>query len=322
MTIIGYHASHEQFPPDYLLQCVQKAEEAGFEGAMCSDHFHPWSTQQGESGFAFAWLGAALEATSLPMGVVCAPGYRYHPAIVAQAFATLGKMYPERIWAAFGSGQALNESITGEVWPEKQERNARLRECYEIIDALWEGETVSHHGRVEVVGAHLYTRPEIKPQAMVAAITAETARWAGGFAGGLITIAQSLEDTREVVEAFVEGGGEGKPVFCQVQLSYHQDYEKALSQAHREWKTNIFGSPVLSELPSPDHFEEAARFVTPEEMKEHVLISNQPEQLGEWIRDFGELGFDGLFLHQVGPEQKEFLEIFGAEVLPELKEIL
>lgn len=163
MVKFAYHASHEQFKPSALLKYVQAAEQAGFTAASSSDHFHPWSEQQGESGFSWAWLGAAMQATSLPFSVVCAPGQRYHPAIVAQAVATLAEMFPNRFWVSIGSGEALNERITGEHWLPKDERNARLKECADIIRALWAGETVTHYGRVCIEEAKLYTRPETPP---------------------------------------------------------------------------------------------------------------------------------------------------------------
>src|ERR687895_1437541 len=136
MARIGIHCSHEQIPPRDLLAAVRHAEEAGFGAAMSSDHFSPWSERQGESGFAWSFLGAALEATRLPFGVVNAPGQRYHPAIIAQAAATLSSMYPGRFWVALGTGEASNEHITGDGWPAKDTRNARLRECVEVIRAL------------------------------------------------------------------------------------------------------------------------------------------------------------------------------------------
>src|SRR5690242_18104363 len=135
MATIGFHASHEQFSPSYLLRCLRRAEEAGFQAASCSDHFHPWSERQGASGFAWSWLGSALEATKLTLGVVNAPGQRYHPAIIAQASATLCEMYPERFWLAVGSGENLNEHITGDAWPAKTFRHDRLRESVEVMKA-------------------------------------------------------------------------------------------------------------------------------------------------------------------------------------------
>src|SRR3954453_11214921 len=140
MASIGFHASHELYPPSVLLRHVRRAEQAGFEAAMCSDHFHPWTPAQGQRGYSFAWLGAALEATSLPFGTICCPAFRYHPAIVAQAAATLAEMYPGRFWLALGTGQALNEHITGAPWPGKLERQARVREAAEVIRTLWSGE--------------------------------------------------------------------------------------------------------------------------------------------------------------------------------------
>ena len=171
MALIGYHASHEQFKPSELLTWAIQAAQAGFQAINCSDHFHPWSERQGQSGFSFAWLGAVMHATSVPCGVVCAPGQRYHPAIVAQAMATLAEMFPERFWISLGSGEALNERITGEKWPAKPERNARLVECVEIIRRLLQGETVTHHGLVVVEEAKLYTRPEKQPLIIGAVVT-------------------------------------------------------------------------------------------------------------------------------------------------------
>ena len=136
MTIVGFHNSHEQVHPAALLAATQRAEQAGFDAAMCSDHWAPWSVRQGHSGFAWTWLGAALATTGLPLGVVNAPGQRYHPAIIAQAAATLAAMFPGRFWVALGSGENVNEHITGGRWPAKAERDARLRECDEIIRAL------------------------------------------------------------------------------------------------------------------------------------------------------------------------------------------
>src|SRR5688572_24580130 len=148
MTMICYHASHEQFAPSLLLKLAVMAEKAGFSGLHSSDHFHPWSARQGQSGFSFSWIAAALQATSLPCSVVSAPGQRYHPAIVAQAFATLEEMFPGRFSAALGSGEALNESITGDAWPDKEIRNKRLKESAHVIQRLLDGEQVTFDGLI------------------------------------------------------------------------------------------------------------------------------------------------------------------------------
>ena len=319
MADIGYHASHEQFAPGALLRYVRDAEAAGFTAAMCSDHFHPWTDQQGQSGFAWSWLGAALQATSLSFGTVCAPGQRYHPPMIAQAAATLGEMFPDRIWVALGSGQFLNEHITGQSWPTKAERNARLLEAVEVIRALWAGETVTHRGRFVVEDAHLYTRPAEPPMIVGPAITPETARWMGGWADALITIGQRTEAMRRVIDAFREGGGEGKPLFLQAQLSYAASREDALQAARREWGTNIFESRVLSDLRMPADFESLGRYVHEAELTEAIRVSPDAEQHAEWIHQDFELGFDRVLLHCVHRDQRRFIEDFGERVLPAVR---
>ena len=142
MPLVGFHASHEQVAPSALLDAVVQAEQAGFEAAMCSDHWAPWSVRQGHSGYAWSWLGAALQATSFTLGVVTAPGQRYHPAVAAQKIATLGEMFPNRFWAALGSGERMNEHITGDPWPDKDTRDRRLAESIDVIRRLLAGEEV------------------------------------------------------------------------------------------------------------------------------------------------------------------------------------
>jgi coenzyme F420-dependent glucose-6-phosphate dehydrogenase len=316
MATIGYHASHEQFPPSELLRCVQHAERAGFAAAMCSDHIAPWSEAQGESGFAWSWLGAALQATRLPFGVVNAPGVRYHPAIVAQAAATLAEMFPDRFWVALGTGQALNEHITGDHWPPKPERNARLRECVDVIRALWAGETVTHHGRVHVEQATLWTRPQTPPSIIGPALSEETAEFVGSWADGLITINAPREQLVRMVDAFRRGGGEGKPLYLQIHLSYAETDAAARANAFDQWRTPILPGLVNEHLRLPAQFEAAARFVRPEDMDRFVRISADVEQHVAWLRDDLELGFSHVYLHNVGRNQREFIEVFGERVLP------
>lgn len=316
MTKIGYHISHEQFPPSILLKWVKRAEEAGFKFALSSDHFHTWNHDQGHSGFAWSWLGAAMAVTNLEFGIVNAPGQRYHPAIIAQAAATLEEMFPDRFWIAVGSGQNVNEAITGDKWPVKEERNARLKECVDIFRALWSGETVTHHGLVRVEKAILYTKPKTPPPIIGAAITPKTAKWAAGWADGLITVSQPIEKLQEVVNAWKEGGGENKPMRLKVQLSYDKNKDSALQGAFEQWKTNIFESELLTELPLVKQFEQAAKFVKPEDMKEMVNISSEPGQHIEWIQQYIDLGFDEIVLHNVNKNQEQYIDDFGEKVLP------
>jgi probable non-F420 flavinoid oxidoreductase len=317
--VIGFHASHEQFRPDRLLRLVRHAEEAGFDAAMCSDHWAPWSDEQGESGFAWSWLGAAMATTSLPFGVVNAPGQRYHPAIIAQAAATLNVMFPDRFWIAIGSGQLLNEHVTGDRWPPKEERNARLREAADIMRRLWAGETVSHEGHFVASEATLWTRPERPPMLVGAAVTPPTAAWVAEWADALITVVQTDDQLDAVVEAFRSNGGAGKPMYLQVHLAYAPTDAEARDAAFAQWRQNTLPNSVMTELAHPAQISAAASHVKPADLDAAVRISSSPDRHVEWLRRDVERGFDGLFLHEVGPEQERFVEVFGREVLPHLR---
>jgi probable non-F420 flavinoid oxidoreductase len=319
MARIGFHASHEQFPPSELLALVKAAEKAGFDAGMSSDHFKPWGPDQGQSGYAWSWLGAAMEATRLPFGVISAPGYRYHPAILAQSAATLAEMYPGRFWFALGSGQRLNEDMVGMPWPSKRERNARLKECAEIIRALLGGETVTHRGAVTVVDAKLYSLPATPPALFGAAVTETTAEFVGGWADGLLTVSAKPDQLKKVIAAFRRGGGEGKPILLQVGLNWAPTEEEALAGAHGQWRYNVLGGEVNWELRSPEDFETASRLVQPEDMRESLLISSDLGQHRDWLLEYLELGVAELQLHQVGRNQRAFIDAFGERVLPELR---
>ncbi len=318
--MIGFHVSHEQFSPDRLLHLAIAAEAAGFDAAMCSDHWAPWSEQQGESGFAWSWLGAALQATSLPFGVVNAPGQRYQPAIVAQAAATLEVMYPGRFWLAIGSGQLLNEHITGDRWPPKAERNERLRECADVIRRLWAGETVTHEGRVRVSEARLWTRPTKPPLLVGAAVTPETAGWVAGWADALVTVAQPDETLDAVVEAFRAGGGDAKPMFLQAHLAYAPTDAEARDAAFTCWRQNVLPSRVNTELRHPADLVAAAGHVTPDDVASAIRISSDLRRHADWIEGDFARGFERVYLHEVGPEQERFIRAFGDRVLPRVRE--
>ena len=320
MTIVGWHASHEQVPPGRLLDAVRRAEAAGFDAAMSSDHFSPWSARQGESGFAWSWLGAAMATTSLPFGIVNAPGQRYHPAIIAQAAATLTEMFPRRLWIALGTGEASNEHITGEPWPDKATRNRRLTECVDVLRALFAGEEVTHRGLITVDQARLWTRPAEPPPLFAAAVSAATARWAGGWADGLITVAHSPDAVRPVIDAFRDGGGAGRPVYLQVHVSWAPTHDEALAIAHDQWRTNIFDPPTCWDLARVEHFDAAAEHVPPAAVAERVIVSADPGEHVERLAALIETGADGVWLHHVGQHQEAFIDTFGAQVVPALRE--
>jgi len=319
MARIGFHASHEQFAPSELMRLLQAAEKAGFDCAMSSDHFKPWGMAQGHSGFAWSWMGAALQATAFPVGIITAPGYRYHPAVVAQGAATLSEMFPNRFWLALGSGERINEDITGLPWPEKKERNAKLQECAAIIRALLNGETVSHYGRVTTVDAKLYSLPRRVPLLLGAAVTEASAKMVGQWADGLITVNAKPDQLSRVIDAFRLGGGEGKPLFLQVSLNWAPTEVQALEGALEQWRFNALGGNVNWELRSPEDYDTATRFVRADDMRESVLISADLGQHRAWLRDFIDLGFEEIHLHQVGRNQAAFIEAFGRGVLPELR---
>ena len=316
---VGFHASHEQLAPGDLLRAVQAAEAAGFDAAMCSDHLAPWSERQGHSGHAWTWLGAALQATSLPFGVVTAPGQRYHPVIAAQAIATLGEMFPGRFWAALGSGEALNEHVTGDRWPDKPTRDARLLECVAVLRALLAGEEVTHDGLIRVDRARLWSLPTTTPPLVGAAVSERTAGVVGGWADGLVTINQPVEVLRKVFGAFREGGGEGKPIYLQVHLSWDPDPDVALATAHDQWRTGVFDPSLMWNLELPEQFDAAGSFVEADDVRSAVLVSADLGQHRAWLTEFADLGIDGLYLHHVGQTQDAFLDAFAESVLPHLR---
>lgn len=318
MITVGFHASHEQIGPAGLLRAVIRAEQAGFGAAMCSDHFAPWSAQQGHSGHAWGWLGAALEATRLPIGVVTAPGQRYHPAITAQAIGTFGSMYPGRFWAALGSGEALNEHITGTPWPGKAARDERLLAAADVIRALLAGDEVTADGPVRVDRARLWTLPEVVPQLLAAAVTPATAAWAAGWADGLITVNRAGGAHRRTIAAYRDAGGTG-PVALQFHVCLDPDRDRAARIAHEQWRTNVFAPSLSWELSTPAQFEEAARHVSAADVEDSVFVTDDPSALAGLVSECGSLGIDRVYLHHVGQEQDGFIDTMGDTVLPQLR---
>jgi probable non-F420 flavinoid oxidoreductase len=318
MVTIGFHASHEQLAPHAALVAVQQATAAGFAAVMCSDHLAPWSERQGESGFAWSWLGAALQATEVPFGVVTAPGQRYHPAILAQAIATLAEMYPGRFWAALGSGEAMNEHVTGDRWPAKHIRDARLLECIEVIRALLRGEEVDHDGLVRVDRARVWSLPDEPPPLIGAAVSAATAATVAGWADGLITVNQPLDVLERVIGAFRDHGGADKPVYLQVHLSWAEDDDTALGIAFDQWRSNVFSSELNWNLELVSQFDAAAEKVRPEDVRGPVLVSAELDWHAERLAELAGLGVDGIYLHHVGQEQAAFIDAFSSTVLPQL----
>lgn len=306
---VGFHFSHEQHSPADLLRHATLAAEAGFRAGMCSDHFHPWSDRQGHSGFAWSWLGAAMASTPMSFGTVNAPGQRYHPAVVAQAAATLSVMFPDRFWLAVGSGEALNESITGDEWPSKDERNERLESSVRTMRALWAGDAVD--------GARIYDRPQRPPLIVGAALSPETAGWVATWADALVTIAADRPAMREIVEAFRRGGGERKPMFLQVALSWAPTQKDAEDAAFDQWRQSALSRNQLSDLPTPAAFDRATADVRREDVLPKLRISPDIERHLEWIREDEAMGFERIYLHNVArAHQERFIDACASHILP------
>ncbi len=250
MTVIGFHCFHEQINPAHLLRDVRHAEQAGFTAAMSSDHFSPWSARQGESGFAWPFLGAALATTDLSFGVVNAPGQRYHPAVVAQAIVS-GADVSTPLLAALRIGEASNERVTGDAWPRKEVRDQRLVDCVDVIRRLLCGEEVSHDGLVRVNRARLWTLPESVPDLVGAAVTPETAARHAAWADGLVTVNQPKETLRRVLDSYREAGGRGL-VRLQIHLSWAPTEDEAVAIAHDQWRSNVFAPLVCWDLETVD----------------------------------------------------------------------
>ena len=318
MTRIGFHASHEQLSPRQLLADVQHAERAGFDMAMCSDHISPWSERQGHGGSSWPWLGAALASTSLAIGSLAIPGVRHHPAVLAHQVATLAQMFPGRYWAALGTGEALQETITGAPWPPKPERVARLEESVDIIRRLLAGEEVSRDGVVQVARARLWEIPEEQPLLIGPAISPESAGRVAAWADGLVTVNQPRDVLAEVLRAYWGNGGRGRAAL-QLHLSWAPTMEQAEAIAHDQWRSNVFGDPVAADTLTVEAFDAMAEQVSVQAVHEAVRISADLAQHRDWILEYAELGFDDIYLHHVGQTQAPFLEAFGEAVLPAVR---
>jgi coenzyme F420-dependent glucose-6-phosphate dehydrogenase len=327
MAKIGYAAALEQFHPTDLLDWCTQAEAAGFTaGVMVSEHFHPWTPHQGQSAFAWTFMGALGLRTSLPFGTgVTCPGFRYHPAVVAHAAATLGAMFPGRFWLGLGAGEALNEHIIGGNWPEIGTRSAMLFEAIEIINKLFSGEVVRHRGpHFRLESARLYTLPEQPVPIYVATAGPINAKRTGRMADGMITVGAADAKLNELWENFNVGAREaGKdptkaPKILQLHFSWARTEEQALENAMVEWPNGGMAFPK-QDIRNPEDFAAMAKLVRPEHFENRMLISADLDRHIENIQHYVDLGFDEVHIHNVGLDQAEFIDVFGKEVLPHLK---
>jgi G6PDH family F420-dependent oxidoreductase len=327
VTKIGYAAMLEQFHPTDLLEWCPRAEAAGFSaGFMVSEHFHPWTPQQGNAAFAWSFMGALGERTTLPFGVaVTCPGFRYHPAVIAHAAATLGAMYPGRFWLGLGAGEALNEHVIGGEWPEIGVRSAMLFEAIEVIKLLFSGEVVKHDGEYFTLeSAKLYTLPEKPVPIYVATAGPYNAKRTGRHADGMITVGAADEKIAMLWEKFAEGAvDEGKdpsamPKLLQIHVSWAETHAEAEANAVREWPNGGMAFPK-QDIRNPEDFANIAKLVRPEHFTNRVLISADLDEHAAHVQKFIDMGFDEIHLHNVGRNQAEFIAAFGEKVLPQLR---
>lgn len=327
---VGYAAMLEQFHPTEAVALSAYAESQGFSGVMAADHFQPWVPAQGQSSFVWNVLAAVGERTKGDFGPgVTTPTFRLHPAMVAQASATLGAMYPGRHWLGLGSGEALNEHIVGGYWPEAPERINRMFEAIEIINKLFTasiaGKDTKHSGTYyKLESTRLWTMPEVAPEILVATAGPVTAKRAGRFTDGLITVGAPIEKIAGLFAKFDEGAREGgknpsaMPKILQLHLSWAPTYEQALANAMHEWPNGGMKFPK-ADIRSPFELEQMAKMVRPEDFEGRLVISEDPDVHRKHIQSFVDLGFDRIYLHNVGRNQREWIDVFARDVLPALK---
>jgi G6PDH family F420-dependent oxidoreductase len=326
---VGYAAMLEQFHPAEAVELTAYAEQHGFSGCMAADHFQPWVPQQGNASFVWNVLTAVGERTTGDMGpgVTC-PSFRFHPAIVAQAAATLEAMYPGRSWLGVGSGEALNEHVIAGYWPEAGERSLRMFEAVELIKKLFDasvaGKEVKHRGEFFTMETtRLWTMPDTPPPVLVATAGPINAKRTGRLADGIITVGAPLEKISGLFDKFAEGAREaGKdpdtmPRILQLHMSWAPTDEEALANAVTEWPNGGMKFPK-ADIRSPHDFAAMAALVRPEDFEGRMVISADPDEHRAYIQRFVDLGFDRVYLHNVGRNQREWIEVFGRDVLPKL----
>jgi len=323
---LGYCAMFEQFHPNDLVDWCVLAEQCGYGGVMASDHFAPWVPSQGHSAFVWTWLGAFGARCGLPVGTaVTPPGYRFHPAVVAHMACTVEAMFPGRFWLGLGAGEALNEHILGNYWPEAHERVERLLESIEIIRKLFTGKDVRHEGKhFKMETCRIWTMPEKPPPIMIASSGPVMSKNTGKLADGFITVGAPDEKLKMLVGKFEEGAtGAGKdaqamPRYIQLHVSWAKTMEECEQNALKEWPTGGMAF-AKADIRFPSDFESLAKFVRPEHFKGRVFMSPDLEEHARFIQHFYDLGFDAVYIHNVGLDQATFIKEFGRVVIPALK---
>jgi G6PDH family F420-dependent oxidoreductase len=312
----GYFLSSEEFTPKELLAQAGWAEEAGFDALWISDHFHPWNDEQGESSFVWSMIGAISQVCDLPVttAVTC-PTVRIHPGIIAQAAATSSALLGGKFVLGVGSGEALNEHVFGDPWPPADVRLAMLEESVEVMRKLFTGEVVNHYGdHYAVEQARLYTLPPEPPKIYISAFGPEAAELAGRIGDGFC----STKPEAELVKAFRENGGAGKPTQAGYKVCVDDDVDRARKTAHRLWANEQLPGELAQVLPTPQHFMQASTLVS-EDMMSNPMGTGKKAHVKQ-AQAYVDAGYSEIYINQIGPNQQQFFE-FYRELLPELRSL-
>jgi coenzyme F420-dependent glucose-6-phosphate dehydrogenase len=328
MLQLGWKAGTEQYPPDELLDYAIAAEEAGFDAIDASDHFHPWA-EKGQASFVWSWLGAVAARTKrikLGTGVTC-PTLRYHPSVVAQAAATIAWLAPKRSYLGVGTGEALNEYSATGLWPNYNVRRAQLAEAIELIRALWTGEKITHRGvYYQTRKAKLYTCPNEAIPLYISSMVPQSAGFAGKYGDGLISVGGEPDICGKILENFGAAAKDaGKdpaqmPRMIEIAVDYSDDEAKAIECRKAYWAGTFIPALFTERIYTPEMSEQNGQAVGADTIREAVCISADPEDHIKLAQKYIDLGFDYLFFHSAGPDQRAFLEGYGRDVLPRLRQ--
>lgn len=318
MTTFGYFLSCEEYDPAELIDQAVRAEQAGFDALWISDHYHPWTSEQGQSPFVWSMIGALAQVCDLPVttAVTC-PTLRIHPAVIAQAAATSAVLLGEgRFRLGVGSGEALNEHVLGDAWPEADVRLEMLEESVEVIRALWTGDVVSHRGRHYVVeNARIWTRPETPPEILVSGFGPKAVDVAARIGDGYVTTSPD----QELLDRFRKQAREGATTQAGFKVAWADSKDQGIDYAHRIWPNAGLPGELAQVLPTVEHFEQASQLVTREATAESVAAGPDPKAHLEAFQPYLDAGFDEIYVANMGPQYADMIRAYGREVLPELR---
>jgi G6PDH family F420-dependent oxidoreductase len=314
---LGFALSSEDHPPNELVRQAALAERSGFTFCLVSDHYHPWTSKQGHSPFVWATLGGIAQATEtirVGTGVTC-PMIRIHPAVVAQAAATVACMMPGRFFLGVGTGENLNEHILGDRWPLPDERLELLEEAVDVMRLLWQGGEQTQRGKHYTVDhARVYDVPDGGVEVYVAGTAPKASELAGRIGDGFISTAPE----KEYVEKFESSGGKGKEKLGMMHCAYDSDAKKGLERATKLWPNLALKGPLGQDLATPSDFEAAAEMVDEEDVAETTPHGPDPEPYLKMIGKYADAGFTHVYIHQIGDNQDEFAEFAAKELMPKL----